>query len=49
MINWVEAKNKYADLMEVFEAGYAAKEKEIIDKVIANAERDLLDSRNRKT
>lgn len=26
--------NEYADLMQVFEAGYQAKEQEIVDKVI---------------
>lgn len=49
MCNKYEAKNvddidmpikEYADLMEVFEAGYAAKEKEIIDRLFKKMEAD---------
>ncbi len=49
MCNKYEVKNvddidmsikEYADLMEVFEAGYAAKEKEIIDRLFKKMEAD---------
>ena len=51
MCNKYEVKNvddidmsikEYADLMEVFEAGYAAKEKEIIDRLFEKKEENYV-------
>jgi len=59
MCNKYEVKNvddidmpikEYADLMEVFEAGYAAKEKEIIDRLFKKmeADKEIMDATEKK-